>query len=335
MRTYTQTYTVTVADEASARSAAAQLAARGHRFVAVRPWGGEWNALSVLADPPSEGPPIEPRDEIAAVAAIARLHGGSSAGAWGASPMTLRIFPADGRVHEMTQEESERIRAALPVTVAAEVVLPPGLRCRPTGSERKLRRAVLAVVAASGAASPGAAEPGVAEPGVAGLAVDGWDDPYELIEALAGDAGAVPLLAALASAEDIADHYAADALNLLLQMAVEGREQAVARVVPGVPAGRCELTDFLLGALAAAVGAAPPPGLDAIAATYPARRPAVDLMRTPSSAVAFAALQDARPDLVDVREDPAAPVERRALAMLARLGIWELDSARQTRVVSR
>ncbi|MEU8819785.1 hypothetical protein [Actinoplanes sp. NPDC048796] len=304
MRVYTQTYTVTVPDEASARAAAELLAARGHRFVAVRrqpePDTG-WNALSVLQEPPSEGPPVQPRDEIAAVAAIARLHGGSSTGSWGASPMTLRIFPQDGRVHEMTQEESEAIRAALPVSVVPEVVPPPGLRCRPA-PKRGFRRA------------------------------------DALFEAVAGGAltitAAVPALAELVATEGVPDRYAADALTLLLQMAVDSPGSAgaeVARVLPGLPAGRCELTDFLLGALAATVGATPPPGVGAIADSYPERGPAVELMRSPSSAGALAAALAARPDLADPREDPAAPVRPRALALLARLGVWELDHARETR----
>jgi hypothetical protein len=353
VRASIQTYTVTVPDEPSARSVAGRLAARGHRLVAVRPVGvdtiqpqfsGWWYALSALQDPPSDSPPAEPTAEIAAVAAIARLYGGSLANAWGSPPMALRVFPRDGLVHEISQEESEKIRAGLTdaFSAASEPVLPPGLRCGPTGSERELLRAVLAVVAAT--------------PGGAGLDPAGWDDPFAVIETLHDKAmhqgtvrphtaAAVPLLAAFATAEGISDHYAADAMNLLLQMAVAGRaalfrpenadeaaaRAAVERVVPALPAGRCELTDFVLGALAAAAGIAPPPGVDAIAAGYPARKPAVDLLHAPSSASALEALRAARPDLADARDDPRAPVESRSLALLARLTTWEVDNAREAR----
>jgi hypothetical protein len=110
------TYTATVPTERAARDVADRLADRGHQLVAVRvvdhftfdpdswwygkpslrpEFSGWWDVFSALADP-GDG-------EDAAVAALARDHGGVAVGPGGGRRSTvLTSFQRIGLVHELT-----------------------------------------------------------------------------------------------------------------------------------------------------------------------------------------------------------------------------------------
>ncbi|GAB1692742.1 hypothetical protein [Krasilnikovia sp. M28-CT-15] len=327
---------------------------------------GWWRIFSLVVDPPKGGDlPVEPTVEIKAVGAIARRFRGVMTNSYGnRADLLVRIFNRDGLVHEMSQEESEAVRTPIHAAepAVAAVVLPEGLRCGPFGARGKVLRAALEAVAQATTD---------ATPAQVRLAPTGYDDAGDLLATLhdqamhqgtcrAWTAGAAPLFAAIVADERVSDPYVAKALALLYEMASVGRRQmawradksvalgqpeaegadesaaraAVVAVVPALPAGRSELTDFVLAALAAAVDSTPPPGLDQIARDYPAREPAVALIHSLSTGdqntigSALADLKRARPDLVDASESPHAPVEYLALEFLSGLVEWEIGQAR-------
>lgn len=127
---HASTFTLTLPSEEAARTAADELARRGHRLVAVRIvdhfhfdpdswWYGKpsmrpeftgwWNVFSLLS-----GPFPPPENEKAVVRTIARDHGGISDGAGGGLESTvLTVFNRTGLVHELSETEVLHRRSEL------------------------------------------------------------------------------------------------------------------------------------------------------------------------------------------------------------------------------
>jgi hypothetical protein len=312
-----------VPDEAVARTVADRLAERGHRLVAIRivdhftfdpssfwygkpsmrpEYAGWWDVFSAVVDPgEAAGDERLVRWEAAAVASVAREHGGVASGPGGGHPDTvLRVFTRVGLVHELDTAEAEQLRRAVIDTAPPPGALPPpapGLRYV---AKSRGRSEVLAV--AEVAQRRGFAElPGPADDGgdVTGLLGELFDGAMHQDTCYPGTASFVPLFAELATDGRLTDYhrawvmidlymiatvgrrhlvFSADSLHARGESAVEtpdgsAARAAVAKVLPMIvtQAGESELTWFTCAALSAACPEAAtghPADLEALARQY-------------------------------------------------------------------
>lgn len=306
---YAQDYTVTVPDRAAARAVADRLAERGHCHVAVRivdhfrlrgesptrpEYAGWWDVFTVVVDPAvtatANSDWLE-ACEWAAVAAIAREHGGLTSGPGGGrADVVFKGLTKVGLVHKLRAKEAERRRlSAIGAFPTPGPTLPPapGLRYL---TESRGRSEVLAAL-----------EIAQRMPGFETLELedDGDDVGRLLIKLLTGllvipeaevcypeTASCVPAYAELAADERLTDYHRAMAMVDLYIVATVGRQHlafgadrlralgepaieppdevagrmAVAASLPvlAAPAGGSELTQFMYAALVAACPEAAP-----------------------------------------------------------------------------
>lgn len=332
-----QAYTVTVPDEAVARTVAGRLAERGHRLVAIRivdhfrfeqasfwygkpslrpEYTGWWDVYSVVVDPAAADDDDGLRRwEAAAVASIAREHGGVASGPGGGDPDTvLRIFTRVGLVHEIDPGEAdERRRAVIAEAPRSAAAPPPAPGLRYVTTKSRGRSEVLAVAEV-------AQRLGFGE-------ISGLMDDYDHVAGLLGElfnwamhqdtcypetASFVPLFTNLAVDDRLTDYHRAWVMIDLYMIATVGRRRltfsadglharglpadegpdesaartAVATALPVIAAqaGESELTRFVCAALSAACpGAAAGlhADLEALVHQYEgtSREPAAALMR--------------------------------------------------------
>jgi hypothetical protein len=231
-------YTLTLPTEQAARSAADELAQRGHRLVAVRVVGhftldpaswwygkpsgrpdlaGWWDVFSLLVDEHTEH---RAAAETVAVKEIARRHGGFTGGeARGHAETMLRAFTRVGLVHELTEEQAVARRRSL---AAAPAVAPrprPPLAAALVLPRAADERAEMAAIAEVLDPDTDAAE---------------WEDSGELLGELFNSAmhqgtcyphtaSAVPDFVKLARDDRLSDRYRAWVLLDLYMIATVGR----------------------------------------------------------------------------------------------------------------
>ena len=301
---YAQTYTTTVRDEATARTVADRLAARGHRLVAVRimdhfsfdpssfwygkpsmrlEYSGWWDVFSLVLDPPTEDASERLiRWEAAAVATIAREHGGVASGPGGGHADTvLRNFTRVGLIHDLDAKEAEQRRQSMLEGAPTPEAAPAPARGLRYLAKSRGRSEVLAVVEVAGLLIGGETPDPVNESDdVTELLADLFDEAMHQDTCYPWTASRVPLFAELARDDRLTDYhrarlmtdlymiatvgrrhlaYAADGLHAQDEPAVEAPDTLAARaaVAASLPAtvtraSESELTRFMCAAIAAA-----------------------------------------------------------------------------------
>lgn len=325
---------------------------------------GWWDVSSLMVGESWE------RAETAAVGSIARDFGGITIGPGGGRAETvLRGFTREGLVHELDRAQARHRRAAVhdaPVPDPAEYDPPPLRYAAREGGQDELRAAADVVVLRLGWEGIRADDIGAddVEPLLSELlnAALHQDTCYEWT------ASHVPVFAELAAHRRLTDYHRAWLLLHLLLIASVGRRQlaggadhrhalgqpsveqpeavaareAVAAQVPGLAQRwpvETELVQFMLAALAGAVGMSQP-WLDAIAERYrgTARAEVAALIHALANgdpAAVTASIEAlSRFGLVD-RPSPYAAPEHRALVLLVELLFSEFQLAQSPESAER